>query len=157
VRGWQAVKKKKGERAIGAESEDVMLHGRKRKLASDPRLEMTPMIDVVFLLLVFFVVTIKQEDILSRLTAARPEARAVEPRETELKLMTIVLHRDGFLLRDRPMTLQALDRQLARYSELNKHAGIVVKCMPDSPHSALVRTLDICRKHGLDNLSVFSL
>jgi biopolymer transport protein ExbD len=134
-----------------------MVYKRKRKVESDPRLEMTPMIDVVFLLLVFFVVTMKQEDILSRLTAARPEAGAIEFREKPLQLVTIMLYRDGFMFHDRPLTFLALDRQLARCSELNRNAGVVIKCTADSPHSALVRTLDLCSKHGMNNLSVFSL
>lgn len=36
------------------------------------RLEMTPMIDVVFQLLIFFLVTLRQEDILAQLQAMRP-------------------------------------------------------------------------------------
>ena len=44
----------------------------KRKEQDQPKLDMTPMIDVVFELMIFFIVTIKQEDILSRLNANRP-------------------------------------------------------------------------------------
>ena len=43
----------------------------------EAKVEMTPMIDVVFQLLIFFVVTLKQEDILSRFSAARPACSAL--------------------------------------------------------------------------------
>ena len=43
-----------------------------RKPQENPALDMTPMIDVVFELIIFFVVTIKQEDIFSKLNANRP-------------------------------------------------------------------------------------
>ena len=43
-----------------------------RKPQDNPQLDMTPMIDVVFELIIFFVVTIKQEDIFSKLNANRP-------------------------------------------------------------------------------------
>ena len=43
-----------------------------RKPQENPKAEMTPMIDVVFQLMIFFVVTIKQEDIYSKLNANRP-------------------------------------------------------------------------------------
>jgi len=51
------------------------------------KLEMTPMIDVVFQLLIFFIVTLKQEDILSHLDVSRPapdpESDRVVAREIE--------------------------------------------------------------------------
>ena len=43
-----------------------------RKPQENPALDMTPMIDVVFELIIFFVVTIKSEDMFSRLNANRP-------------------------------------------------------------------------------------
>ena len=43
-----------------------------RKPQDNPALDMTPMIDVVFELIIFFVVTIKSEDLFSRLNANRP-------------------------------------------------------------------------------------
>ncbi len=125
-------------------------------MGNDPQLEMTPMIDVVFQLLIFFIVAMKQEDILSRLMAARPAGRS-EATVSEPSLINIVLHRDGFLFRGRPMTLDALDRQIARCAELSTTASVVIKCTADSPHKSLVQTLDICSKHGLGNLSIFSM
>ena len=43
-----------------------------RKPQDNPQLDMTPMIDVVFELIIFFVVTIKQEDMFSKLNCNRP-------------------------------------------------------------------------------------
>ena len=43
-----------------------------RKPQENPQLDMTPMIDVVFELIIFFVVTIKQEDLFSKLNCNRP-------------------------------------------------------------------------------------
>ena len=43
-----------------------------RKPQDNPQLDMTPMIDVVFELIIFFVVTIIQEDIFSKLNALVP-------------------------------------------------------------------------------------
>lgn len=53
----------------------------KRKEQDDPKLDMTPMIDVVFQLMIFFVVTLKQEDIYSMLlaNAPAPSAGAADP------------------------------------------------------------------------------
>ena len=56
-----------------------MAYKRKQNKGESPKLDMTPMIDVVFQLLIFFVVTLKQEDILSKLSAARPAPNPKPP------------------------------------------------------------------------------
>ena len=127
----------------------------KRKSDGGPQLEMTPMIDVVFQLLIFFIVTLRQDDLFSRLTAARPQA--VDARVPSIPLIEIVLHRGGFLFRGQPVNTTTLDRQLARYAELSTTASVVVKCTADSPHQLLVQALDLCNKHQMRNLSVLSL
>ena len=43
-----------------------------RKPQENPQLDMTPMIDVVFELIIFFVLTIKQEDLFTKLNCNRP-------------------------------------------------------------------------------------
>ena len=60
-----------------------------RKEQLNPQLDMTPMIDVVFELIIFFVVTIKQEDLYSRLSANRPapaSSNASEENDTQVKI-----------------------------------------------------------------------
>ena len=49
-----------------------MKRKRQRKEQEAAALEMTPMIDVVFQLLIFFIVTLKPEDICSHLDVSRP-------------------------------------------------------------------------------------
>ena len=43
-----------------------------RKPQEDPKLDMTPMIDVVFELIIFFVVTIQQENLFTKLNLKLP-------------------------------------------------------------------------------------
>ena len=61
-----------------------------RKQYDNPKAEMTPMIDVVFQLMIFFIVTIKQEDIFSKLNANRPAPNASsaqsEENDTQIKI-----------------------------------------------------------------------
>ena len=130
---------------------------RRKKDDSNPQLEMTPMIDVVFQLLIFFIVTLKQEDIMARLMASRPEPDPTATPENQPELINIVVHRGGFLFRGKAMTLEGLDRQVERCAELSKKANVIVRCTADSPHRFLVQALDICNKHGMINLSIFSM
>ena len=62
-----------------------------RRKGEASKLEMTSMIDVVFLLLIFFIVTLKQEDILAHLDVNRPEPQP-ERIEVPPQLVTIVVY-----------------------------------------------------------------
>jgi len=131
---------------------------RQRKgLGEKAQLEMTPMIDVVFQLLIFFVVTIKQEDILSHLDVTRPAAESQQEKQPDQDLLQITVYKQGFVLQGRPVNLRELDRQLTRISTYSKSVSVVIKCTGDSPHAYLVQLLDVCSKAGLKNLNLFSI
>lgn len=134
---------------------------RRAKSENNPKLEMTPMIDVVFQLLIFFIVTLQQEDILSRLDITRP-APDPNPKKVEKieDLVTIQVYKYGYVLRGRKISareIKDLEQRLSKLSSISTEASIVIKCTGDSPHSHLVQLLDVCAKLGLNNLSVFSM
>jgi len=123
-----------------------------------PKLDMTPMIDVVFQLLIFFVVTLKQEDILSKLDAARPapsQDDAVKDKQQDL--INIIVAPQGFIFNGRALRLAELDKAIERLSGYSKTAMVIIKCTSDSPHAFLIQTLDVCNKYGMTNLSIFSM
>ena len=120
-------------------------------------LDMTPMIDVVFQLLIFFVVTLKQDDIFSKLTAARPAPNDKKEDIQKDPPLTVTIAPQGFIFNDRPMTLTELDRNIERISGYSKTAMVVIKCTADSPHAFLINVLDICYKYGMTSLSIFSM
>ena len=134
-----------------------MAHVKKGKGEEHPKLDMTPMIDVVFQLLIFFVVTLQQEDILSKLSAARPAADPSANPSKQPETINIVVAPQGFVFNGRPMRLPELDRSIERLSGYSKTAMVIIKCTADSTHAMLVQALDVCNKHGMTNLSIFSM
>lgn len=135
-----------------------MAYKRRENKGESPKLDMTPMIDVVFQLLIFFVVTLKQEDILSKLSAARPAPNTDERiKEEQPELLTIIVAPQGFLLNGRPMRIQDLDRRIGEYAAISTTPMVVIKCTADSPHSFLIQALDVCNKNKMTNLSIFSM
>lgn len=122
----------------------------------NPQLNMTPMIDVVFQLMIFFLVTLKQNDILSHLDANRPAAQ--QTREVnDPELLTVLVYKDGFVLKGRRVDLNELDRQFRHIASFDTTVSVIIKCTGDSPHSFLIQLLDLCAKSKLTNLSVFSM
>ena len=135
-----------------------------RKPQENPQLDMTPMIDVVFELIIFFVVTIKQEDLFSKLNVNRPAPSSSKSEDTNDITVTIELgkHRlnnpDGVIVYNkREVSRKELDRNLKEISSTSKKTPIIIKCTLDSPHKVLVDVLDICYKHQLYSVSVFTL
>ena len=125
--------------------------------AGEAKAEMTPMIDVVFQLLIFFVVTLHQEDILSRLMASRPAPDKKADPEQQPDLINIEIFRGGFIVKGRVVSLEELDRQMRNYAAMSTTANVLLRCTRDSPHQYLVQALDICAKHQMTNLSIFSM
>ena len=133
-----------------------------RKPQENPALDMTPMIDVVFELIIFFVVTIKQEDLFSKLNANRPAPAAGSASESSDTTVNIEIGRgrnaNGVIVYNkREVRRTELDQMLNDVARTSKKTPIVVKCTMDSPHKALVDVLDICYRHQLFSVSIFSM
>ena len=134
-----------------------------RKPQENPALDMTPMIDVVFELIIFFVVTIKQEDTLSKLNANRPAPATGSSSSNESDTtVTIEIGRgrdaNGVLVYNkREVRRTELDQNLREVARTSTKTPIIIKCAEDSPHKALVDALDICYKNNLFSVSIFTL
>ena len=132
---------------------------RQRRKAEAPAadLPMTPMIDVVFQLLIYFLVTIQPRDVLAHLDVFRPspDQRQQEQQEKP-KMIRILVVPDGFTINERPVDAAELDRLLTRLASIDRNQTILITCTAASPHEKLVRVLDLCAKNKLVNLSVVS-
>ncbi len=135
-----------------------------RKPQDNPQLDMTPMIDVVFELIIFFVVTIKQEDLFTKLNVNRPAPSSSSSSSSDEVTCNIEIGRryDGspqgvILYNKREVKRQELDSCLKEIARTSKKTPIIIKAEERSPHKVLVDVLDICYKNELYSVSVFSL
>jgi biopolymer transport protein ExbD len=112
---------------------------------------MAPMIDVVFLLLIFFLVTIKVTDILSQLDVMRPC-----PGGGDIPLVHIDVWSNGYTMNKRPVGLREMDSLLGQLVKRGYRRGVVVTCAADSEHSRLISVLDLCEKAGLRDIALMS-
>ena len=134
-----------------------------RKQQDDPKAEMTPMIDVVFQLMIFFIVTIKQEDIFSKLNANAPSpnssSQPTEEKDTPISIQIGLdpTGRDVVLFKDRPVDIKELDSIVKGLARDSADAQVVVRCALNSHHGELVRVLDIFHRYKMKNLAILSM
>ena len=116
-------------------------------------LSMTPMIDVVFLLLIFFIITIKPEDVLGRLIGDQPNSRPDAP---SIAPVSILIGSDDIYYNGRAVSFERLDNMLGRLAGYDSDLFVSIKCAADSRHGRMVRVMDLCAKHDLKRITVSS-
>lgn len=118
---------------------------------------MTPMIDVVFQLLIYFLVTFTTPDVLAHLDVSRPAPDSSQAEErTPPKMIRVTIYENGFSLNGRPVARNELERILTRLAGFSTSQTVLITCAGDSAHSMLVDVLDVCAGAGLNKLSVVS-
>lgn len=134
-----------------------MARKRKGMDAPEGELEMTPMIDVVFQLLIYFIVTIKPVDVVTNLDVFRPAPDKNAPKDAPPpQLLRLGIYQDGYTLNDNPVSLERLDERLAKMASIDASQTIMITVSANSEHGRLVKALDLCAKNGLKSLSVVS-
>jgi biopolymer transport protein ExbD len=134
-----------------------MARKRKRPEGAPPELSMTPMIDVVFQLLIYFIVTIKPIDVVTNLDVFRPAPDPnAKPNQEPPQMVRLGVYQDGYTINDNPVTPDALDTALGRLASINAGQTIMITVSAVSKHGMLIRALDLCAKNGLRSLSVVS-
>ena len=129
-----------------------------RRQQEDPKAEMTPMIDVVFQLMIFFIVTIKQEDIFSKLNACAPSPSespsesAEDKDKIEIQVGTLPPEKSdkntvGVVIGGAAYTYEALDKYLKERAKLSTETPVHLMCPLESPHGNLDNALgqSLCR------------
>jgi len=136
----------------------------KRERASKRKLEdvpLTPMIDVVFQMLIYFVVTFEIPDRLTEMKVWRPQGENTnnEAPENPPDNITIYNVRPGaspYTLNERGVSLASIRNYVFRLADNNPEQTVVIKATYDSKHKHLVELLNLMSEAGLENISLFS-
>lgn len=120
--------------------------------ANDSKLavELTPMIDMVFLLLIFFLVatTFRQEE--REMQIALPVASAAQPISTMLRELIINVDQDGrIIISGEEKTSQELTDLVTGLVAANPQQKVTVRGDRRTPYANIVGVLDICKAGGI--------
>ncbi len=119
-------------------------------------LSLTPLIDVVFLLLIFFLVTSEFEEEERRLDIVLPTATSAVPMIGKPREIVIDIDEEGAIyLGGREMTLQELERMLyARAQQNPTNQTAVIRADRDASFQPVVSAMDVCNRVGIADYSV---
>lgn len=118
---------------------------------------MTPMIDVVFQLLIYFVITFKNPDIFSRVQINRPAPDPNNPNPDQpIENVKIGIYDGHFTLDGRQMSRDQLIQRCELLAENDPEQLIIVLATAESKHKYLVQALEVLQVADLKNISIIS-
>ena len=121
---------------------------------------LTPLIDVVFLLLIFFMVS-TTFDRHAKLKVSLPEASAKATQQQENPLVLSIDAKGNYFLNDRQIvnqqlaTLKQAILKTIRATNTNvADVSLVLRADANTPHQSVVRAMDAASQIGLTRLSI---
>lgn len=131
--------------------------GRRIETEEHGEVPMTPMIDVVFLLLIYFLLTMQPQNVVAHLDVYAPSSERTPPTQKDPpSLIRIGIYSDGYTFDDASVDKANLETFLSVLARASKTQSVLIICDVNARHGRLVGVLDLCAKHGLTNLSVVS-
>lgn len=132
----------------------------RRKFSSGAiEIPMSAMIDVVFLLLIYFIVTYKEEIPEAHLAVNLPQPNPQPPPPDFIPppLLEIEIHPGEFLLNGKLMSPNRMESVLRTLAAQDKELTVIIKVNQRAKTKNLVTVLDICQEVELANLNVVTL
>ncbi len=120
---------------------------------------LTPLIDVVFLLLIFFMVS-TTFDKQAKLKVSLPEASSAAVTQQQETLVITIDAKGHYFINDRQLVntqADTLKRALRKILEGDTDAAIVLRADANSPHHAVVTAMDVAAQLGLSKLSIATI
>ena len=122
----------------------------------EPDINLTPLIDVVFLLLIFFMVSTTFEH-QSRIQIELPEATAEATRPEDESLEILIDAQGRYFLGDQQVVnteLKTLKGAIRKAVGEREAVPVTIRADARTPHQAVIRALDATSQLGLVNISL---
>ncbi len=112
--------------------------------------DMTPLIDMVFLLLIFFLLT----SFLSRPSISVDLPKSETAVMSGMPRLSVVIKRDGgLLLNEDEVTERQLFRRLSQAFTLQSSRELIIQSDRGVPFGRVIEVMDIAKKAGAENMS----
>lgn len=128
---------------------------RKRTRGALPALQMTSMMDIIFLMLCFFITTSVFSQWEYEVDISLPAAKTGKVPERLPGEVIINITKDGQVcINQQFLTLDVLKTRLTRLGESFKGQPVVLRADKDTRYESLMSVVDICRQANIWNFSM---
>jgi biopolymer transport protein ExbD len=118
-----------------------------------PRVEMLPLIDVVFLLLVVFIYAMLSMAVHKGMPVALPLAQQIQPSKEQP--LSVTVEADGAVFLNKiPVPLEDLAATIRQQPDVNAQTGVLLFADRQLPYQQLFDVLDRIREAGLSRISL---
>lgn len=128
------------------------IRSRRHQRGRAVEINMAPLIDMIFILLIFFLVTtsfVKE----SGVTIERPSA-ASAVRQEKIHLMVGITADGKIQIEGNPIDIRSILPRMQRFNAKTPGGGVVIVADKDSATGDVIRVLDQCRLAGVQNISI---
>ena len=125
---------------------------RRARKTETSEVNLTPMLDVVFIMLIFFIVTasfVKEAGI----EITRPPAATAE-RQERGNIMVAITANDQIWIDRRPVDPRFIRANIERLHAENPQGSVVIQADKDSKNGLLVQVMDAARLAGVKSVSL---
>ena len=118
-----------------------------------PRIEIIPMIDTMFFLLVFFMIATLAMTIQHGMPVSLPTAESTTDKIAEH--VSLTLTREGRLYYNKEaITLQELEMRLANLRQSSSDPSLLINADEQVPHGRVIKVMDLIRLSGITSMGI---
>ncbi len=125
----------------------------RRFVRSSLSLDLTPMVDVVFLLIIFFMVSTTFITLESGLPVDLPEAQSSQPQPSDLPTVTITAD-ETIYLAGAEIVEENLVASLRMQLDTSGVGVVVLRADKTVPHGLTVRVMDLIKQAGAQRITI---
>tara|TARA_E500000331_G_scaffold343973_1_gene379510 strand:+ start:2953 stop:3348 length:396 start_codon:yes stop_codon:yes gene_type:complete len=116
-------------------------------------IDLTPMLDVVFIMLIFFIVTATFVKEIG-LDVNSPDKNQNIKDADKKSIVVRITNRDRIMIRGRDIDFRAVRANIERLHAENPEAPVVVQPHPESTTEVMIHVMDSARQAGVYNVSI---
>ena len=116
-------------------------------------IDLTPMLDVVFIMLIFFIVTATFVKEIGLDVNSPDKNQSIKDADKQ-SIVVQITNRDRIKIRNRDVDLRAVRANIERLHAENPEAPVVVQPHPQSTTEIMIQVMDSARQAGVRNVSI---
>ena len=121
---------------------------------AEAEMDMTPMTDCIFLLLIFFMITTTFIDVRGLVVDLPAPGEQQEEQQQKKKDINIIISADGlYTVAGSPVPAETLASAIKGAMEENNNKNVIFQGDPQAPHGAVVYAMDVAKGQGAEGMA----